>query len=186
MTAEVIAMLTLQTDLLKLKWATVPLLQEARGRWLTRSYSFFLPEQVANKYIDVKDDFLARHPEYEDSTNWPDTLEATLHIEEDTFTHYHSVMVRNARPFDDNGNPQLCRATFGDGLPYIQDLNPPSYRTAYPPERVLKGPWSQDKLLHLFWMSWAGVSLSFADSTILPEVNQSFYSLFRYTFSHSK
>lgn len=172
-----IVMLTTQTSLLKCRWVTVPLLQEARRKWLVKNFPSFQHGEIAYRYSDHKSDFLERHPEYEDKTNWPDTLEATLHIDEDLFSQSHSLAVKEARPFDDNGEPQLCRGMAVSDS-FSQDLD----NAAYPPEHILKGPWTQDKLLHLFWLAWAGPSLDSADSTILPEVNQCSHPSFGHAF----
>ena len=163
----------MQTDLLKLRWVTVPLLQEARRRWLTNSFSLLKPEQIAFRYRDRKRHFLSTHPKYEDSTNWPDTLDAVLDIDEYLFSLPHSAAVKSARPFDDDGEPQLCR-----GVLVYEMLSADLGGSTLPPEHTLKGPWTEDKLLYLFWLAWAGCSLKFAGSTILPEVSQPSHLVF--------
>lgn len=163
----------MQADLLKLRWVTVPLLQEARRRWLTKSFSLLKPEQIAFRYRDRKRHFLSTHPKYEDSTNWPDTLDAVLDNDEYLFTLPHSAAIESARPFDDDGEPQLCR-----GMLVYEMLSRDLDGTTLPPEHALKGPWTEDKLLYLFWLAWAGCSLEFAGSTILPEVSQTSHLVF--------
>lgn len=126
----------------------------------------FAPGAIRASYFTQMVDFLRRHREYEDNANFPETLEAALHFYEYMFDQYRSLAVQEARPYDDDGEPQLCRslkvAEFG-----TQDLS----NGGQPPESILRGPWSQEKLLYLLWNSWAGISLGNVHNTVLPEVS---------------
>ena len=133
---------------------------------------------IRNSYFTQMVDFLRRHPEYEDNANFPETLEAALHFYEDMFDRYRSLAVQEARPYNDDGEPQLCRSRkvmeFG-----TQDLSIGSQ----PPESILRGPWTQEKLLYLLWNSWAGISLSNVHNTVLPEVSHLVVLFFCRAFS---
>ena len=111
-------------------------------------------------------DFLRRHREYEDNADFPETLEAAMHFYEDMFDRYRSLAVQEARPYDDNGEPQLCRGLKVSEFE-TRDLN----NGGQPPESILRGPWTQEKLLYLLWNSWAGISLRNGHNTVLPEVD---------------
>lgn len=144
---------------------TPALLLEARQKWLVDKFPTFSPGEIRSSYSTQMVDFLRRHREYEDNADFPGTLEAALHFYEDMFDRYRSLAVQEARPYDDNGEPQLCR-----GLRVSKFETRDLSNGGQPPESILRGPWTQEKLLYLLWNSWAGISLRNGHNTVLPEV----------------
>lgn len=142
----------------------MPLLLEAERKWLVLNLPHIDPASIADS--SHSEYFLDKYPEYNEDIHgyWGDTSESIYRLEQDRWDHHHRFVVEEAKPFAENGEPRLCR-----------NANPAAHEPAFYtltigsrtkiPEHVLRGPWTEDKLLYLFWAYRSGLYVDYMSST---------------------
>lgn len=149
----------IQSSLLRCRWATVSLIRQTEKKWLHK----VAPKLTANPIEGVVN---SRHHS------------STFELEQ--YTHARYTTSQKVTSYDSEYNhfeadyaEFLHLTQLGESGEEIMFIRPP-FRWETPlgihpqteiPESLLRGPWSPDMVMYLFWLTRAGVSIDYSAST---------------------